>query len=175
MTGRSHSADASAATAGLFHHVALQVADLERAAAFYLEVFDADWAARRFVQSGERMERLFGRLPGLELAFCHVRLPGGLLIELVQVIQPPVGLPAPHEVGSLPHLGIWVDDVERVAARVEGAGGRIIAEPAATITPDVARKFFYCSDPSGNTLDVTEAPAAEMLSIVHETWPESRP
>jgi predicted enzyme related to lactoylglutathione lyase len=160
---------------GVFHHVALQADDLERAAQFYRDVFDAQWAARRFTQSGERMERLFGRLPGLELAFCHVRLPGGLLIELVEVLEPKVGLPERREIGSLPHLGIWVDDVEKVAGRVEAAGGTIIAEPAATITPDVARKFFYCSDPSGNTLDVTEAPAPEMLSIVHETWPESRP
>jgi catechol 2,3-dioxygenase-like lactoylglutathione lyase family enzyme len=162
-------------TPGVFHHVALQVAALERGAQFFVDVFEAEWAARRFTQSGERMERLFGRLPGLELAFCHVRLPGGLLIELVEVLEPEVGLAAEREIGSLPHLGIWVDDAEKVAGRVEAAGGRIIAEPKATITPDVARKFFYCSDPSGNTLDVTEAPAQEMLSIVHETWPESRP
>ena len=99
------------------NHVALEVDDLDRALAFYQEIFELS---------------LRGRLPGM--AFIDI---GDQFIALSEGrSQPP---------DRSRHFGLVVDDREKVRARLEEAGARIL--------PGRGLSFL---DPSGNHVQVVE-------------------
>jgi predicted enzyme related to lactoylglutathione lyase len=99
------------------NHVAIEVGDIDAALAFYGQIFDFTLRARR---------------------------PGNAFIELGDQFINMMETKAPHE-DARRHFGLVVDDRSSVRARVEAAGGRLLAGP-----------FLDFLDPWGNRVEVVD-------------------
>ena len=68
------------------HHSGVLVSDIDRAAAFYLDVFDGHWLFKPAVNRGEAAQKVFGGTPDVAFAFCYIGFRTGA-IELVQFLE----------------------------------------------------------------------------------------
>ncbi len=100
MTQSSHAELPKPKLVGI-NHVAIEVGDIDRALAFYGEIFDFTLRAKR---------------------------PGNAFIELGDQFINIVEAAAPHQDGRR-HFGLVVDDRSSVRARVEAAGGTLLPGP----------------------------------------------
>jgi catechol 2,3-dioxygenase-like lactoylglutathione lyase family enzyme len=161
-----------------FHqHTGVRVADMDRAARFYLEAFDAEWLNRPYELSGPEIESLFP-FPGLRLRVAHVGFEDGAL-ELLQFLEPE-GLAGASPAGDAPemspHFGLYTAEIDRVYAAVEPAGGRLLTEIVSVVAPSGREhRVFFCADPDGNAIEVLDFTMEDVVSGAHESFPESDP
>jgi lactoylglutathione lyase len=153
------------------HHTGVLVADIDRAAAFYLDALDGHWLFRPAVNRGEGARAVFGGTADVAFAFCYIGFRSGA-IELIQFLE---GAPEfarhPHR-APLPHFGVVVDDVAETTARVERAGGRRLwAEPVSWGGATV----MYVADPDGNPIELFDVPLQGIVDRTIEMFPESAP
>ena len=59
-------------------HVAIRVSDIDRAARFYVDLFDGRYLTRPFTLSGPELEPLFGGHDGLEVRVCLLAFEQGV-------------------------------------------------------------------------------------------------
>jgi catechol 2,3-dioxygenase-like lactoylglutathione lyase family enzyme len=154
------------------HHHGLLVADLERAAGFYVEAFDGRRLTGAVPVRGRAAAAVMGGPPGTRFELCLVGFEAGA-VELFAFAGDdlPDWVAAPQR-GRLPHLGMEVEDVPAVLARVEAAGGRRLWE-------DVGRwgaaHVIYVADPDGNVIELLDAPIETIAAEALRLFPEATP
>ena len=123
---------------GKLRHIAMQVPELEKAAAFYEDVFGLDRVAEAESPIGNAVMLSDGVM---NLTLLH--FPEGTV----------GGVNGPGWAG-LHHFGMVVDDKQATAARIEAAGGRFFMElPGDYPGVEAETKF---KDPNGVVFDVSE-------------------
>jgi predicted enzyme related to lactoylglutathione lyase len=153
------------------HHPALRVSDIDRAARFYLEVFDGRRLTSPFEVGGAFAEMLMEGPPGVRFRVRHIGFDDGI-VELFEFLEPALAAGRVHPTeGNLMHFGIRVPDVAEAVARVVRAGGRALFPP----TPFGDALVSYCADPDGNVIELTDASIAEIVDTLVRTIPDAHP
>jgi hypothetical protein len=116
---------------GVFCWTEVITSDVEANKAFYANVFG--WEFKQSQATGEDFEYLEHNTPGA--------YPQGALFKMTQEMCGDGPIPPPHFMNY-----IAVDDVDAVAANVEGLGGKMIVPPSDI--PNVGR-FCMIQDPAG--------------------------
>ena len=115
-------------------HIALSVADVEKAQKFFEEAFD--------------MQKVGGSARGT------VYLSDGTInIALLNRDGRPIGYEGDEPFYGIDHFGIWVDDVEAACRKVEAAGATHVTGNASS-DPNSFYEIKY-RDPMGNLFDIT--------------------
>lgn len=119
-------------------HIAVHTADLDGSIAFY--------------------ERIGGRLvqeaalptPEGEKRLALVKF-AGFLLELIQSPSP-----APIGEGNIPHIAVYVDDLDAAAAQVRAAGVDTFLTPEKKVLPDLfgGLENWFFTGPSGEQIEL---------------------
>ncbi len=159
-----------------FWHVGIVVDDLESMHRFYTKVVGLSQATdlkivdakRRDARADEMqvadLDRLMN-LDGTRLLVRHYEDPKhSMFLELLKYVSHP-GKPAPAFVNrsgapnrpiGFNHLGIAVDDIDRVVRAIETEGlGRVVS-PVQSL-PAFGGRFVFVRDPEGNSIELKEA------------------
>lgn len=151
--------------AARMHHVALRVASLEAASAFYAEVFGARPRGRPFLRSGRAAEEIACGPPGVRFRMCHLEVEGGLL-ELIEFERPRLPPEACHPSrGNIVHLALQVADAGEALRLAEERGGLRIWPELRNVVGTAAR-VIYLADPDENVIEAIEASPEEMLAAI---------
>jgi catechol 2,3-dioxygenase-like lactoylglutathione lyase family enzyme len=148
-------------------HVGLTVPDLHGAIEWYRDIFGWELLMGPVELSGEdprvgaQVREVFGRE---RIAFrqAHLAVPEGGAVELFEFLDPPSHPRAQFEpwcVGVF-HICVVDPEIEALAARIEGLGGRRRCE-VQEIFPGEPYRFCYCEDPFGNVIEIATHPHAE--------------
>jgi catechol 2,3-dioxygenase-like lactoylglutathione lyase family enzyme len=152
-------------------HVAIRVSDIDRAARFYVDLFDGRYLTRPFTLSGPELEPLFGGHEGLEVRVCLLAFEHGNL-ELFEFLHPRVPLEELDQTrANLVHWCIQVDDVRGTLARVEAAGGRAVHP----VLDWGGAEIVYCTDLDGNVFELASASLEDAARRSIEMFPEAAP
>ncbi len=160
-------------------HIGMTVLDLDRAEAFYRDVFG--FATFFRIRRDATVPWLAAQTgyPYTDIEFCHMR-GHGLHLELLQYHHPRDPTPLPEDTyrpGSM-HVNFCVDDIVDVTARLAAYIDATIRDAsnrtrfagdahdldATMITdgPQTGGKGYYLRDPDGHTLEIWQpAPAAQ--------------
>jgi catechol 2,3-dioxygenase-like lactoylglutathione lyase family enzyme len=155
----------------MIHHVGLQVSDVDRAGAFYVQTLGARWMVMPLAFEGPGAVQAMGH-EGVELRLAMLGL-GDAMLELFEFTGEdiPAWARRPRE-GRLPHLAVQVEDTDAALARIEAAGGR-------RIWPEVDRfgraRVIYVQDPDGNVVELLDKPPADIAAALLRWFPEATP
>jgi catechol 2,3-dioxygenase-like lactoylglutathione lyase family enzyme len=152
--------------------VAITVADMDRALAFYTGVLPFEVVAESEV-AGEAYEHLFGVF-GLRARIVRLRL-GSEEIELIDYLAPE-GRRTPEDSRSndewFQHIAIIVADMDRAYALLRQHNVQHASSGPQTLpdwNPNAAGiKAFYFKDPDGNHLEILEFPPDKGAARWHE-------
>jgi catechol 2,3-dioxygenase-like lactoylglutathione lyase family enzyme len=147
----------AAAPARGLHHVGVTVADLERSAAFYEDVFggEREWLIEA---EGDGVDQMT-RVPGTSMRVTSLKLPYGAL-ELFEFSSPEgrVNDRRLNDVGAT-HVCLEVDDVDAVYEKLGELGVECWYPPQeSTEGPLKGLRFFYFQDPDGLMVEVLRPP-----------------
>jgi len=117
-------------------HVALLVADLDKAAGFYESVLGLSRAAR----------------PELGFEGIFYALDGGHQLHLMRLDSPYRDCALPAHGGRDRHIALGVDDLDKVRTRLDSAG-------ISYTTSRSGRAALFCRDPDGNAVELCAMPA----------------
>ena len=169
-----------APTAGPVHHIALAVADLERALRFYTETLGLR-ATLRMQIAGASFERLLRFPPGTTGQVAFVQGPPRVgQIELIQWSRPD-GAPAatrPAADGSSPLLSFSVTEpLSEWHARLTAAGAPCWSEPIELELPGYGLiEAFIAEDPDGHVVELVRLPSDEQVQAFRaHSSPSGRP
>ena len=140
-----------------FSHIAVSVADLERAVDFYTGVFGFT-AGKPYAAAGRRVAALMEADPqGFDGIFLRL---DDLLLELLAHAQPVQPIQVPRRAAELgiAHLSFVVDDLTEVTARVEAAGGHVRTRLRHGFEPGPETEIVVGTDPDGNRIELIEHP-----------------
>jgi catechol 2,3-dioxygenase-like lactoylglutathione lyase family enzyme len=155
-----------------FHHVALRVSDISRAAEFYIGVLSAEHAVLPFTTDGPLAETITTGPAGVSFVTCMLRI-GEFYLELFEFLAPIYPMTPSHPAHSnILHVCIKVDDVEATLARVELLGGRRLW-PA--IERWGAAQAIYVADPDGNVIELIDTSIDDVVEMTHEMFPATDP
>lgn len=130
-----------------FVQVKMWAQDPERLATFYCDVFGCEVAIP--LTTLDLIASHGVGNPGSEVSIMVLTLPGsddGPTLELISMAGGRKGEGM---------LTFYVDDVETVARKVEGAGGSFQGEIVEFVGPSGTKsRFVFMGDPEGNTVDV---------------------
>ena len=141
-----------------FSHLGICVSDLERSLRFYCEGLGFEQVASHRV--GEEFAALM-EFEGVTVESRMVKR-DGVTIELLGYVSPAYtgdGHRRPMNQLGLTHLSLRVDDVDQVAAAIEGLGGAVVRETRTTF--DLSGHpldFLYCTDPDGVRIELMHLP-----------------
>jgi len=165
---------------GSYSHLAVSVADLDRAETFYKQVLGFR-AGARYRSAGRRVAA-FMESEASSFGGVFLRL-GDVLIELLgyEPARSPDRSPrAADEVGYA-HLSLLVDDVEVVVAEAGRHGGSLRTRFEHSFADGVTTIAFLV-DPDGNRIEliahstpVERAAHAEYLGLAELGWPAAAP
>jgi catechol 2,3-dioxygenase-like lactoylglutathione lyase family enzyme len=133
------------------HHAGITVSNLDRAVAFYTDVFDLEVVAE-FSVGGEAFADAVD-VAGASASFAHFAA-GGVRVELVE--YDPEGERMPARSLARPgatHLGLAVDDVEAFHADLAD-DVETLSEPRTT---ESGTTILFVRDPEGNLIEVLDA------------------
>jgi catechol 2,3-dioxygenase-like lactoylglutathione lyase family enzyme len=154
------------------HHCGLRVADIDRAAQFYIDAFDGRFLAEPFQLEGDFAETVMEGPPGVAFKVCMVGFAEGC-VELFQFTDPVHPIEPVHPTrGSIIHFGIQVDDVTEALTHIEAAGGRRIW-PA--VSPWGTANVIYVKDPDENVIEVIDAPMEKIVELTLADFPQADP
>ena len=152
-------------------HVAIRVSDIDRAARFYVDLFDGRYLTRPFTLSGPELEPLFGGHEGLEVRVCLLAFEHGNL-ELFEFLHPRVPLDELDQTrANLVHWCIQVDDVHETLARVVAAGGKAVHP----VLDWGGAYVVYCTDLDGNVFELASHSLADAAERSIAMFPEAAP
>ncbi len=154
------------------HHVAVRVADMDRAAAFYIDALDARWLAKPFTLEGDEIAQLWGGHPGLRVRVALLGFDeGGLeLFEFEHPVAPDGRRPTRQATGSCTGAFASTTSAETLA-RVEAHGGSAVHPVLEWGGNDIV----YCRDPDGNVFELITTPFEENVRATLEVIPDARP
>jgi predicted enzyme related to lactoylglutathione lyase len=160
-----------------FSHIAISVADLPRATAFYTEVFNFG-SGRPYSAAGRKVAALMeADARGFEAVFLRL---GPVLLELIEHASPqPCRMtPRPAVQVGLAHLSFVVDDLAETIRRLESSGGQMRTRMRHEFEPGHATEIAFATDPDGNRIELIchpgDAPAdahARFLGMEELGWP----
>jgi catechol 2,3-dioxygenase-like lactoylglutathione lyase family enzyme len=138
------------------HHVGMTVRDLRASIEFYCTFVGCRVRSQSEAAGGEEVEILTG-VPGAEVAFADLDVPGGGYLELIQYIAPrsaPLRQERPQPGHT--HLAFSTEDVDAIYRRLLERGVAVTSPPVTLVDPgsewDGARAF-YATDPDGRTIE----------------------
>ena len=138
------------------NHTGLPVANMEKALGFYKEFFGLSVEMDRVLE-GDFLERMTG-VPDIKVHIIYLGNGDGKhSVELVEWLNPKVKVEHRDGLGS-PHLGIFVDDVEKLYQKALGMGLKMANTPAVredAVHP-AAKKVWLTQDIDGNWLKIME-------------------
>lgn len=143
-----------------FAHPALVVPDLERASAFYAEMFGFEMIA----EEGWANAPAADRATGLSDSACRAVMMRGhnCFLELFEFQAPDPEGPDPDDLGAhepgIRHLSFYVDDCRAEYMRLLQLGGRRLGEVE---DAPAGGKAVYGRDPFGNILELCEVACEE--------------
>jgi catechol 2,3-dioxygenase-like lactoylglutathione lyase family enzyme len=142
------------------HHVGLTVSDLEQSIRFYRDLLGLGVRERDEIAGGP-IESITG-VAGGRVRIADLDFGGGSTLELTQYLAPPGGAvhPRPVDAGHV-HVGIEVDDIEAVYARLMTAGVVTRSKPTALVDAGPfwsGAKVVHALDPDGVTVELVEMP-----------------
>jgi glyoxylase I family protein len=123
---------------GGVHHVALIVANTERALAFYRDVLGLDVAPQR---------------PALPYPGAWLQI-GGQQLHLMELPNPDPTTSRPIHGGRDRHVALYVDDVDALDARLEAAGCPVTRSRS-------GRRALFFRDPDGNAIECMESSGSD--------------
>jgi lactoylglutathione lyase len=141
-----------------FSHLGICVSDLERSLRFYCDGLGFEQVAAH--QIGQE----FAALMEVEDVALESRMlrRDGVTIELLAYTHPGSvgdGQRRPMNRLGLTHLSLRVDDVDGVAATIEGLGGTVVQGTRTTMDmPGLHLDFLYCTDPDGVRIELMDLP-----------------
>ena len=143
-----------------FAHPAIVVPDLDKAVAFYCEMF----GFKHFCDEGWQPNAAVDRLIGSAGSTCRGCTLAGhnSYLELFEFSAPPPTAPAPGDLGphepGIRHLCFYVDDCRQEYRRFLELGGRELGQPV-----DIGGGVYtvYGRDPFGNIIELAEFPSTE--------------
>jgi catechol 2,3-dioxygenase-like lactoylglutathione lyase family enzyme len=148
-------------------HIGITVADLEAAAHFLEQAFNAvalyDNVTPDTAQVGADTERTLGLPPGTAVRHMRMmRLGNGASIELFEM-SVPAGQHAPALASDLglQHFAVYCDDVVASADRFEAAGGTLLTRPQPLIGIEAAGANLFC---------YARAPWGTLIELIG--WPD---
>ncbi len=155
------------------HHVGLRVADIERAARFYIDALGGRWETAPMLYEGPDAEMIMGGTPGARFKVCHIGFDEGV-IELFEFLEPlaPSG-PISDHAGKIIHFAFEVDDVGEALKRIEDAGGRRYWPEVRKM--DLGFEVVYATDLDGNVLEIIDIPMPDLIERLIEADPANRP
>lgn len=123
-------------------HVAIYTADMEESIAFYEKI------------GGSVYKRDSVQVPEGEKKLTLVEF-GGFLLEL---IEPPEGELVPAGEGSIPHFAVYVDDLDKAAAAIKGAGIISFMTPEKKVMPETfgGLQNWFFTGPSGEQIELLQ-------------------
>jgi catechol 2,3-dioxygenase-like lactoylglutathione lyase family enzyme len=145
-----------------YHHIALRVQNIERAAQFYVDAFDAHWMAKPSLYLDEFAGIVMGGVEGCQFKVCILGMDTGI-IELFEFLEPVVQTstaPAPER--GLLHFCVQVDDVAAALERVEAAGGERHWPQVETVYPGI--DVIYVTDPDGNVVELISGTMEQVVA-----------
>jgi catechol 2,3-dioxygenase-like lactoylglutathione lyase family enzyme len=154
------------------HHAGLVVADLERAASFYIDALDAQWLVRPMAMEPPHAGALLG---GPEEMSFHVAMLGFGDEGFVELfcfdgeVKPPWLRP---NGGHVPHVAFRVEDAAASLERAVAAGGTPVWE-----APNEWGRghTMYLRDPDDNLVELIDVPARTLIEDCLAMHPESTP
>lgn len=143
-----------------FAHPGLVVPDLEKARAFYEEMF----GFQHFCDEGWRDNPVVDQVVGVRGSACKGYTLAGhnCYIELFEFSAPLQNGPSPAAFGphdpGIRHLAFFVDDCRAEYERLLRLGGDVLGEPT-----DIGGGVWtvYCRDPFGNIIELAEVPTSD--------------
>jgi glyoxylase I family protein len=163
-----------------FSHIAISVADLRRATAFYTEVFGFG-SGQPYAAAGRKVAALMeADARGFEAVFLRL---GPVLVELVEHAspQPRDVTPRPAAEIGLAHLSFVVDDLAETIRRLESCGGQMRTRMCYEFEPGHATEIAFAADPDGNRIELICHPGdaaadahARFLGMEELGWPGVR-
>jgi catechol 2,3-dioxygenase-like lactoylglutathione lyase family enzyme len=156
------------------HHTGLLVADIERAARFYIDALDAHYLFTPGTHDDPSAQKVFGGDEGVAFRFCYLGFEQGAveLIQFVDVDKAPEWARRPHGV-ALPHFGLIVDDVGASAQRIVDHGGRRVWDEPVSWGGDA--QVQYVADPDGNVIELFDTDLQGIVDLTIAAFPETRP
>jgi len=142
------------------NHIGLTAADLDASLAFWRDAVGLRELGRGVVE-WEHLDRIVG-LDGTAIEWAELEFPGGAILELFRYRRP-AGDPLPAGGINRPgmaHICLEVDEIERVAERLQAAGYRARSRELVTIPRGAYKgyKCIYFLAPDGVTLELDERP-----------------
>jgi catechol 2,3-dioxygenase-like lactoylglutathione lyase family enzyme len=148
-------------TVSRIHHAGITVSNLERSLRFY-----RDLLGLRVLADSRMTDARVAALLGTEvidLRIVDLDTNDGRIIELLEYVQPSgerVDYTS-RDPGS-GHIALAVDDLERVRAGIEQAGGSVISrEPVTAVDTEgmfAHARLLYIRDPDGMILELVQRP-----------------
>ena len=140
-------------------HISYTVADLDRSIAFYTLVFEEPPFLRK-VWDQEYVAVLCG-YPRIVMEGAFWRLPGGNVLELLQILEPDGTASDPEILNpGASHLGLVCDDVRTEFARLKAAGVDLRSDEPVVIPwgPYTGGIACFLRDPDGNFMEIFQLP-----------------
>lgn len=151
-------------------HTAIRVGDIERASDFYTSAFGAVPLTNPFIMEGPFAEAMMNGPTGIRFKMRHLQCTSGV-IELIELLEPVTPTRVLHSTqSSMLHIGVYVSDVDAVAARVVNAGGSLIIP----VTQWGEWKLTFCRDLDGNVLEIADGTIQELVRATTVAFPEAQ-
>jgi catechol 2,3-dioxygenase-like lactoylglutathione lyase family enzyme len=149
-------------------HVSVSCADLDASIAFYAGLLGLRVEARGESDDPE-LAALLGR-PRARIRWADVEIGQGMILELVEFLEP-AGSPVVRDLWNpgATHVGLRVDDLDAVHARLLEAGVRLRSGPV-RLTEEGAWhdvRVLYAIDPDGTWIELVQRPEPA-VTILHE-------
>lgn len=119
-------------------HVAVYTANMDESIAFYQRI------------GGALLQRASVQAPEGEKKLALVDF-GGVTLELIQAPTP-----MPLAEGNVPHIAVYVDDVDRTAADLKAAGVDTFLTPEKKVLPELfgGLENWFFTGPSGEQIEL---------------------
>ncbi len=139
-------------------HVAIRVADIDRATRFYQDALGASVLTEPFEVGGALAAGILGAPEGVRLRMRQIGFEKGVM-ELVETYPPrSTGRERADRLNIL-HIGVHVDDLAGAVERVLDAGGTLVVP----VMSWGAASLCFCTDPDGTVLELADAPIEDLL------------
>jgi catechol 2,3-dioxygenase-like lactoylglutathione lyase family enzyme len=141
-------------------HVSITTGDLDASVAFYTGLLGLAIDAR-----GESEDEEIASLMDIErvrIRWADIETGDGRVLEVLQFLHP-AGTPiarSPWDPGAT-HIGLRVDDIDEVHARLREANVRVISDPV-RLTEEgswLDARVLYVVDPDGTWVELVERPS----------------